>query len=53
MDYKKTLERWERRRMAIYNAHKVKGRSVKDVANAYGISLARAYKIIKDIEEGK
>lgn len=53
VDYKKTLEKWAKRRQAIYDAHKVKGRPVKDVANAYGISVPRAYKIIKDIEDGK
>lgn len=53
MTYEQQKAKWAKRRQAIYDAHKVKGKPIKDVANAYKISIQRAHKIISQVREGK
>jgi Mor family transcriptional regulator len=51
--YEQQKAKWAKRRQAIYDAHKVKERPIKDVANAYRISIQRVHKIISEMEAKK
>lgn len=46
MNYETKKVKWEKRRLAIRDAVHKKGRSVRDVANAYGLTTQRVYAIL-------
>lgn len=50
MNHQKTKEQWAKRRQAIYDAVNVKGKTPREVANAYGITAQRVHKIIRKME---
>lgn len=47
MDYEKQKAQWKRRREAIHFAHVIKGKSVRDIANAYNLTTQRVSAIIR------